>query len=167
HRYFRPFLNDDFARSTEGIIDLVRSGANAMLDEPSETDGPDWYLDYTRIEDYATRLEWDFGGAGYLEIISAGRQDEVYAQKVRSFDWRVFFRRLRGATLLRALAEDMRANYDFILVDGGAGISETSSLCTLTLPDIVVNCFRQNLQSIEGAAAVGESIARHREAAPI
>src|SRR6185295_3438268 len=33
--------------------------------------------------------------------------------------------------------------------------------------DIVVNCFRQNLQSIEGAAAVGESIARHREAAPI
>ncbi|GAA2327321.1 FxSxx-COOH system tetratricopeptide repeat protein [Dactylosporangium salmoneum] len=166
HRYFRPFLEDDFARTTEGVIDLVRDCANAMLDEPSELDGPDWYLDYTRVEDYATRLQWDFGG-GYLEIVSAGRQDEAYAQRVRSFDWRAFFKRLRGATLLRAVAEDMRANYDFVLIDSGAGISETAGLCTLTLPDTVVNCFRLNLQGIEGSAAAGESIARHREPAPI
>nr|BFE63855.1 hypothetical protein GCM10020063_083810 [Dactylosporangium thailandense] len=167
HRYFRPFLDDDYTTATDGVIDLIRKFSNAMLDEPADGESADWYLDYTRIEDYATRLAWDFGGEGYLEIVSAGRQDGVYEQRIRSFDWWSFFRRMSGATLLRALAEDMRANYDFVLIDSAAGISAISSLCTLSLPDEVVNCFRLNLQGIEGSAAAAESIARHRESAPI
>ncbi|GAA3448779.1 FxSxx-COOH system tetratricopeptide repeat protein [Dactylosporangium matsuzakiense] len=166
-RYFRPFLPPDYLRSTEGVIDLIRRYSNAVLDEPAEGEGPDWYLDYARIQDYATRLEWDFGGPGRLEIMSAGRQDEVYSERLRSFDWWTFLREMRGAVLLRALAADMRADYDFVLIDSPAGLGPVPSLCTLSLPDEVVNCFRLNLQGIEGSAAVAESIARRGEPAPI
>ena len=56
-------------------------------------------------------------------------------------------------------------DYHYVLIDSRTGISDTSGICTVHLPDALVACFTANNQSIEGSAAVADS-ARLSRAAP-
>src|SRR5262249_20368958 len=46
--------------------------------------------------------------------------------------------------------------------DSRTGVSDTSSICTVQMPDALVLCFTLNHQSIRGAAAVATSIQAQR-----
>ena len=52
----------------------------------------------------------------------------------------------------------MRAVYDYVLIDSRTGVSDTSGICTVEMPDTLVVCFTLNDQSIRGASAVAESV---------
>jgi hypothetical protein len=65
---------------------------------------------------------------------------------------------LGGSALLDALRDDMRANYDYVLIDSRTGLSDIAGICTVQLPDVVVDCFTLSSQSIEGAASVAQSV---------
>ena len=52
----------------------------------------------------------------------------------------------------------MKAHYDYTLIDSRTGLSDIADICTVHLPDILVDCFTLNYQSIEGAAAVAKSV---------
>ena len=47
----------------------------------------------------------------------------------------------------------MRRRYHYILIDSRTGVSDTSGICTVQMPDLLVVCFTYNNQSIEGADA--------------
>jgi hypothetical protein len=51
----------------------------------------------------------------------------------------------------------LRAKYDYVLIDSRTGVSDTSSICTVQMPDILAVFFTLNRQSIKGAAAVARS----------
>ncbi|MFN7924435.1 MAG: pYEATS domain-containing protein [Bryobacteraceae bacterium] len=51
----------------------------------------------------------------------------------------------------------LRLEYDYILIDSRTGLSDTSGICTVQMPDELVVCFTLNQQSVRGAAAVAES----------
>ncbi len=64
---------------------------------------------------------------------------------------------------LRPSSDNMRRDYDYILIDSRTGVSDTAGVCTVQMPDTVVVCFTFNNQSIRGAAAVASSIqAQHQ-----
>ncbi len=63
---------------------------------------------------------------------------------------------------LRQLSNDFVSEYDYILIDSRTGISDTSGICTVQMPDELVVCFTLNNQSIRGAVAVAESACRQR-----
>jgi MinD-like ATPase involved in chromosome partitioning or flagellar assembly len=56
----------------------------------------------------------------------------------------------------------MRSRYDFILIDSRTGVSDTSGICTVDMPDDCVVCFTLNMQSIIGAAGAARSMQQLR-----
>lgn len=98
---------------------------------------------------------------------SAGRQGPSYAATVSTFDWGNFYERLGGSVFLDALRDDMRATYDYVLIDSRTGLSDSADICTLQMPDVLVDCFTFSQQSLEGAASVARSVARHHHRSSI
>lgn len=165
HRYFSPFLIDKELTSSEGVIDFIIDYSVAAM-TPKEDSGPlpdDWYAPYANILRYTTSLNWQFPGKGRLDFIPAGRQGPSYSTRVNSFNWQDFYDRLGGWSFLEAVKEKMRAEYDYILIDSRTGVSDTSGICTVQMPDTLVICFLLNNQSIEGAASVATSVQAQRK----
>jgi MinD-like ATPase involved in chromosome partitioning or flagellar assembly len=162
HRYLKPFLVDPELRSTPGLIDFVWDVAKDKM-TPISGDKGNSVSSFSSLEDYVVGLDWTFLGRGSIAFIPAGRQDQNYAQRVNTFDWDNFYERLGGGKLLQEAREDLRSNYDYILIDSRTGVSDTSSICTVQLPDLLVVCFTLNRQSINGAAAVAASVIAQRE----
>ncbi|MET8299268.1 TIR domain-containing protein, partial [Streptomyces sp. NPDC005180] len=69
-----------------------------------------------------------------------------------------FYDRLGGGHFFDALRDDMKANYDYVLIDSRTGLSDIADICTVHLPDVLVDCFTLSDQSIDGAAAVARQI---------
>jgi hypothetical protein len=155
HRYFHPFLKDKDQRYTEGILDLVRKYAAATLQVGRSEKQ---LRDVTSILEYAVSLDWDFPQGGNIDFVGAGRQDDGYGAAVSTFDWESFWSRLNGGQVIDRLRDEMRRHYDFVLIDSRTGTSDTAGICTIQLPDVVVNCFTLNTQSVTGAEAITTSI---------
>lgn len=163
HRYFYPFLQDKELVTSTGVMDIVLDFmVQAMTPPSSEQDREKtWYLPYADVLRHAVSINWNFG-KGQLDLLPAGRQNASYAMRVNSFNWDNFYERLGGGTFLEALRASMLREYEYVLVDSRTGVSDTSGICTVQLPDKVVVCFTLNRQSIEGAASVAHSIVEAR-----
>ena len=163
HRYFAPFLVDRYLTATKGVIEFVRAFAIRSATPPSDEPlKPDWFAPIADIVDYAVSARWNYFAPGTLDLIAAGQQDSSYATRVNSFDWDDFYEKRGGGVFLEKTKELMRSQYDYILIDSRTGVSDTSGICTVHLPDAVVVCFTLNNQSIEGASSVAQSIAAQR-----
>lgn len=188
HRYFRPFLVDPDLSDTEGVIDAFWEFATStMVKSQSESKSPSWNLgkDLVRdsrlksesrakpltselgdgaaeaLEDTKRRLDWKFPSGGYIDFICAGQQNATYSQRVNTFDWKRFYE-IGGAALIKQAKERLGRRYNWVLIDSRTGVSDTSGICTMEMPDTVVACFTLNRQSIEGVRAILTSIREFR-----
>ena len=57
----------------------------------------------------------------------------------------------------------MKQNYDYVLIDSRTGLSDVADICTVHLPDMVVDCFTLATQGIEGAAMIAGMIQEHTD----
>lgn len=168
HRFFEPFLDPDTAGATTGVIDLLSEYAWAAADPALPEPRPaDWHRDFARIQRHAVSLDWQFPGAGTLDLVQAGRQNRDYSATAGGFDWDNFYSQLGGGLFFDALRDDMRQNYDYVLIDSRTGLSDIADICTAHLPDVLVDCFTLSNQSIDGAANVARYIARHAPTAAV
>jgi tetratricopeptide (TPR) repeat protein len=167
HKYFHPFLTDKDLRASAGVIDMIRGHAEAMMRPIHDTETTQWLETHADVLSYVLPVEWSFRDKGFIELLPAGQQDSSYTETVRTFDWTAFYERLAGNAFLEALARNMRANYDYILIDSRTGVSDAAGICTVLLPDSVVDCFTMNAQSIDGAVAIAHSIVRQRVERPV
>ena len=163
HKFFHPFLDESTVSTTNGVIEIINDYMSAAT-----RPGPhaaDWHLEYARVLPHAVSLLWDyFPGDGCLDFVSAGRQNRDYSAAVCSLDWDNFYDRLGGGQFFRAMREDMKQNYDYVLIDSRTGLSDVADICTVELPDVLVVCFTLNDQSIEGASEVARQInGRYRD----
>ena len=151
HRYFAPFLSESFAQA-EGLIEFFSSYQRAATSplESVQTTEP-WYSAYADLRRYSEPVDWPFEKAGFIEVVGAGRQDNTYAHRVTSFDWNHFYEVLGGGAFLDETVKKARQNFDYVLIDSRTGISDTSGICSIHLPDTLVALFTLNDQSIEGA----------------
>lgn len=160
HRFFGPFLKRDVIETTGGVIDMI-SKYEWQTTRTVER-GPDWHTKFARVNQYAFSLDWDdFPKGGSIDFLSAGRQNKDYADVLNGMNWDDFYGRLGGGTFLDALRADVRANYDYTLIDSRTGLSDVAAICTVHLPDVLVDCFTLSAQGIDGAARVAEAVARH------
>ncbi len=169
HRYFAPFLVDKELTSTEGLIDFVNDYATETMTRipDGETLNDDWYRQHADILQYAVSLNWKFPDGGTLDLVPAGRQGATYSTRVNLFNWQTFYDKLGGGAFLEVAREMMREEYDYILIDSRTGVSDTSGICTVQMPDALVVCFTLNNQSVEGASAVAESAFQQRSQRPV
>lgn len=162
HRYFHPYLADPELASSPGIIDFLTAFVEGAHQADPDGHSPDWFHAYTDLEPYMFSLDWEFPGEGTLDVVPAGQQGPSYAARVTGFNWQGFYERLGGGVFLEAVKRELRREYDWILVDSRTGISDTSGICTVQLPDDLVVCYTLNDQSMTGAAAVTRSVVAQR-----
>lgn len=167
-RYFSPFLAAEALPGTNGVIDLIRAYDTVAVrrQKSGETIEDKDVAAFARVNQYAVSLKWDFPDGGTLDFMSCGRQNMDYATTIGSLGWDYFYETLRGSRLFDALRQDMKANYDYALVDSRTGFSDIADICTIHLPDILVNCFTLNTQGIEGAVQVAGALDKYRKRGP-
>jgi len=165
HRFFAPFLDAEKVSTTGGVVDLILDyeWAAVPLDQNDSRESasrrpPDWHRAYARVEKYAFTINWKFPGGGSLDILLAGRTNQDYSTSVATLNWENFYNRLGGAEFFDALREDMLDKYDYTLLDSRTGLSDVADICTIHLPDVIVDCFTLSDQGIDGAADVAERI---------
>jgi tetratricopeptide (TPR) repeat protein len=165
HRYFAPFLRDPQLRSSDGIIDMVICYSTAVLGSKAEDSAdPAWMAKQANILRYAVSLRRDdwWMQQGSIDFVGAGRQGPSYGTRVNTFDWRSFYERYDGKAFFDAVRDSMCREYDYVFVDSRTGVSDTSGICTIQLPDILVPCFTMNNQSMEGIGGVLGSVLAQR-----
>jgi cellulose biosynthesis protein BcsQ len=160
HRYFRPFLEDPELEFTDGLMDWLWSTADTQLGSAAISHQAGHLTEYAVS---LTRQGWKFPQDGLLDFIPAGRQDGEYSKRMTSFDWAAFYDRLGGGRHIERAREQLKADYDFVLVDSRTGVSDTAGICTVTLPDRLVACYTLNRQSIYG---VDQTLTRIRAQRP-
>lgn len=161
HRYYHPFLADPDMTNSEGLIDFLLEFAIAAR-QPATSADAKWYEEYANLLLYAVPVDWPFAPGGALHLVPAGKQDSGYGLRVSGFDWQSFYTQLGGGVLLEAMKERLRAEYDYVLIDSRTGLSDTSGVCSVQLPDDLVCCFTLNSQSIQGVGAVADSAFEQR-----
>ena len=173
HRYFQPFLTDKelIGQELQGVIDMAMDFAAraATPVRKGEKRNDDWYDAYADFSKWRQKLRWPSGDAvqlgkdrtGEIDFVPAGRQGPDYAKRVNRFDWRNFYENLGGGAFFDA-AKRKFDNYNYVLIDSRTGVSDTSGICTVQMPDTLVVCFTLNYQSIKGALAIAQSVREQR-----
>lgn len=172
HRYLRPLLVvDSELRSTGGLINMMQAYVGQVMGSGSPGPAPDgravapsvMEADELRacadLAPYTTGLNLSLPSGGRLDFLPAGRQSVSYSAAVTSFNWHAFYERLGGGSFLQVLREEMTAAYDYVLIDSRTGVSDISGICTIILPDVLVDGFVLNRQSVEGGVEVAASVA--------
>ncbi|WP_045745892.1 FxSxx-COOH system tetratricopeptide repeat protein [Actinoplanes rectilineatus] len=162
HRYFSPFLSREEIEHSRGIIGMIQNFQNAMARHDSRTPDVD-VAAYARLEGQVLPLTWDsFGAGGRLDLLSAGKISKDYATVLAGLNWDDFYEKHAGGLFLDALRAEMKQQYDYVLIDSRTGYSDVADVCTIHLPDVLVDCFTLNEQGIEGAATVARQVEDHR-----
>jgi hypothetical protein len=163
HRYFAPFMHPGAVTDTGGVIDLIQRYEWATtLDDPHR--GERWHEEYARTEQYAFSLDWSlFPNGATLDFLGAGKEQPDYTAALFGLRWDDFYNMQRGGLFLDALRADMKANYDYTLIDSRTGQSDVADICTSHLPDTVVDCFTLSEQGIAGAVQIARRIQRKKD----
>jgi tetratricopeptide (TPR) repeat protein len=158
HRFFAPFL-DQTVRDAPGIIDMVREYEWFAKKTGEEESRQARVAEYARIKPHVIPLRhWTFPDGGSLEFLSPGKQNKDYITTLSGLDWDNFYGTLNGNDFLDALRDEMKTYYDYTLIDSRTGLSDVADVCTVHLPDVLVDCFTLSTQGVEGSALVARLI---------
>lgn len=164
HRFLEPFLDAELAMRRSGVIDLLREYEDGIVHHKSYS--AEEIRRLATVDLHTITVDWTFPAEGRLSILPAGRQNTSYSPTLGERDWNSFFEELGGADFLEALRDDMRASYEYTLIDSRAGRSDMVDMCTQHLPDVLVACYSLSNQAIDGAvgtASAVETFARRGE----
>src|SRR5262249_34572821 len=141
HRFFHPFLPEAEVRVASGVIDLIRMYAQAA-DRNAGKGSSELIEQLAKVQPHALQVKWEhFPEGGSLEFLSAGYQNLDYSATLQGLDWDNFYERLGGGRFLDAVRADMKQNYDYVLIDSRTGLSDIAGVCTIQMPDVLVDCF--------------------------
>ena len=181
HRFFQPFMDPGVAQ-LPGVVDFIRMyewqmreeidrlAADGLIDEEGVCEPAALEAIAALISESASLVSgcvvpvgWQFPGDGTIDFLSPGRQTNngVYESALSALEWDTLYDDLNGGQFLDALRKRLKGSYDWILIDSRTGLSDIASICTLHLPDTVIDCFTLSTQGIEGAARVAGQIKAH------
>jgi Flp pilus assembly protein TadD len=171
HRYFAPFLKDPQLAEKPGLIDWLfaymqaaTTAPTAVEPDPSPAaDQPKWFEPYASVTRFAQPVQWSFADGGEIDFVGAGQQIASYAVRVQGINWDRFYSEFGGSGFLDACSARLRKDYDWVLIDSRTGISDSSGICTVQIPDAVALFFTLNNQSIEGVAGVARDMLSQRQ----
>jgi cellulose biosynthesis protein BcsQ len=165
HRFFRDQFKRAFGGGPKadsaldaqpGLIDLFSELAAADLPQTANEEALDLMVKQTSLDGYL--LETDVPN---LFLLKAGRFDERYSHRVNTFNWEYLYERSPG--LIRTFAEHLLARFQYVLIDSRTGLTDTSGICTMLLPDKLVVVFTPNYQSLLGGIDLAREAVTYRK----
>lgn len=156
HQYFdkqlsslgKPNTRAKQLESKLGLIDFFTQLDHATPTELPQT-GEDEEklaarcLDSIELDDFIIRT--DISG---LTLMKAGRFDDGYASRVSTFNWEGLYN--RSPNLIPLLAERLSERFRYVLIDSRTGLTDTSGICTMLMPEKLIVVFTPNHQSLSG-----------------
>ena len=105
------------------------------------------------------------GEGGRMWIMTAGRGNDDYRQRLASINWQSLYRDLDGYLLFEDLKAQWKEafNPDYVLIDSRTGHTDVEGICTRQLPDAVVVLFFPNEQNLCGLKEVVRDIRAEAE----
>ena len=88
-----------------------------------------------------------------VSLLKAGRMDTTYTTRLHKLNWAHLYTNGLGDSL-ETTFEELRRDYDYVLIDARTGITDFSVIITAQLPDILAFLFTSNEQSFVGATDV-------------
>lgn len=87
-----------------------------------------------------------------ISFLHSGREKDPnnYSIKLENFNWDNFFSEKGGGAFLETLRTQWINDFDLVLIDSRTGLSDSSGICTILFPDIVIPLFTANYQSLYG-----------------
>jgi cellulose biosynthesis protein BcsQ len=136
-RFFQDFKRD--LDSQDGLLDMLIEQSQNAAGQLAE-----W-------RDYVIPL--DFQG-GSFSLMTSGKINVEYPARVLKFTWDQLYRQANGEAFVEQLRTEWTELYDVVLIDSHTGITGSTGICTIALPDLIVPVFVTNYQSVEGALDV-------------
>ena len=167
HRYLAPHLHEaDRTGQRPGTLELFAALDDAVNRRLQTADNHGDRLD----DETTARLIDEFDLNPYvadtlvtgIRLIVAGQFDDSYDKRLSRFDWEKLF--TKAPALFRALAARLAREYSFTFVDSRTGLSDTSGVCTMLLPDVLVVVFTPNNQSLTGITHLVKKAVDYRAA---
>ncbi len=154
--FFKDFASIHNITNSAGLIDLLF----AFINKPQESSVPlTW-------EDFVLPIEIP-GISKSIDLITAGRRDKDYFNKVRNLDVQDFYAEHEGGFFIEDLRKAWKHSYDFVLIDSRTGITDIGGICTIQMPDILILLFTATNQSLEGILEVAEKAVNAQEKLPV
>ena len=157
HRYLTPFFQSaDIAASSPGLLELFEALRKAVDEKLANLSLPA-SGEEGRLNDEVTAGIIDgFDLKPFItdtkvtgvQLIMAGRFDDSYAERLTRINWEELFN--KAPALFRCLSDRLAREYSFTFVDSRTGLSDTSGICTMLLPDVLIMVFTPNSQSLTG-----------------
>lgn len=152
--FFSSFVAPEKVRRHRGVIDYLDS--------------------QMRSDAWPSRRPWADGvtslrlpkTSGKLELWGAGRRDEDYFKRVRRLDFADFYAFRNGGVLLEDLRNELKAAYDFVLLDSRTGLTEIGGLSTIQMPDSIVLLATPTEQALRGGIDIVTRAAESRQKLP-
>jgi tetratricopeptide (TPR) repeat protein/cellulose biosynthesis protein BcsQ len=169
HRYFGPFLSAEKIRSREaydrehpGLIELFGELDKATEGHTSRGPDEDAKLMTSVFEEVGLADRFSVAtSVPDLSFMKAGRFDREYPHRVSNFRWDLLYDRI--PSLIPTLAGYLSERFDYVLIDSRTGITDTSGICTMLLPELLVLVFTPNLQSVSGVITLIHEATEYRK----
>jgi cellulose biosynthesis protein BcsQ len=101
-----------------------------------------------------------------IHLITAGKRDDAYFQRVRDFNVDKFYTEHNGGDYIESLRDAWSKQYDFVLIDSRTGITEINGICTIQMPDLVVLLFTATNQGFEGTLDIAQRADKAQQKLP-
>jgi len=95
---------------------------------------------------------------GKIDFVTAGKYDNNYISKINAFRWDDFYENLDGRTFLEIWKQELKKQYDWILIDSRTGENDYSGICNILMPDRNVFIIAPNRQNVEGTYKMAKKI---------
>ncbi|MBL8517922.1 MAG: tetratricopeptide repeat protein [Betaproteobacteria bacterium] len=135
-----------------GLVELFSGYQNKLLSvdwralaEQQEDGEISALLADSRLDDHVIRTD-----VPNVHLLKAGAFYAGYASRMGMLDWeRMFAAQPRFFT---AFASALASRFRYVLIDSRTGLSDTSGICTMLLPEKLVVVFTPSRQSLEGVS---------------
>ena len=132
-------------------------GLLAILEESKPGQLTKWQ-DYLHVRIGTNGTKFDF--------IGSGDNEDGYSEKLGCFSWSDFFAQRSGGDIIESLRDEWREIYDYVLIDSRTGLTDSSGVTTIQMPDLVVMLFAANNQNVDWCRRVARSIREGRKKLP-
>jgi len=154
------FFSDSIKNEELGLVDLITDVNDFIKIEDNNTE--DKYISFLNenLEKYIINdLAVDDSNLK-IDIIKAGEFGDEYTTKLNDIDWIDLY--TNSPAFFRTFAQLLETRYDYILIDSRTGLADTSGICTMLMPQILVLVFALNNQNINGVIDVAKQSIDYR-----
>jgi cellulose biosynthesis protein BcsQ len=175
-QYFEGWLETNF-RDRVGVVDLILAyqafhlratagrvvGTTEMASAKAANVSIGSALKLRRYFSEANLGDVHGKNGGSLSVMTAGKAGEDYPDRLHKVNWNDLYLKHDFGSFIEWLRAELFKSYDFVFVDSRTGVSDTSGICTVQLPDVLVVPVAPNKQNIVGSRDILRRIISARQ----